>query len=103
MSKRIFSIRVKEHRNPKVKSACTNHALLTRHRMCWENVTILDAADIELKLRYKKLLHILKRKPELNKQLNSEFNNEVKTLIIKVYPQFRTTTKRIVRLLVRIA
>ena len=93
MSKRILSIRVKEHRNPKGNSACTNHELLTGHRMSWENVTILDSAESELKLRYKELLHILKRKPELNKQLNSQSNYEVKTLIIKAYPQFRTTKK----------
>ena len=92
MSKRILSIRVKEHRNPNGNSVCTNHELLTGHRMCWENVTILDTADSELKLR-KELLHVLKRKPELNKQLNSLSNYEVKTLIIKAYPQFQTTKK----------
>jgi len=35
------------------------------------------------------LLHILKRKPELNKQLNSQSNYDIKTLIIAAYPQFR--------------
>ena len=93
MSKRILSTRVKEHRNPNGNSACTNHELLTGHRMCWESVTILETADSELKLRYKELLHILKRKPEQNKQLNSNSKYEVKTLIIKAYPQFRTTKK----------
>ena len=69
MSKRIFSIRVKEYHNPNGNSACTNHELLTGHRTCWEHVTIIDTANIKLKLRYKELLHILKRKPEQNKQL----------------------------------
>ena len=50
--------------------------------MCWENVTILDAANSELKWRYKELLLILNRKPEINKQFNSQSNFEVKTLII---------------------
>ena len=67
ISKRILSIRLKENRNTKGNSACANHELLAGHRMCYENVTILDTTDIELKLRYKELLQILKKKPELNK------------------------------------
>ena len=65
MSKRILSIRVREHRYPNGNSACTNHELSTDHRMCWKNEIILDNADSELKLRYKELLLILKRKTEL--------------------------------------
>ena len=45
MSKRILSIRVKEHRYPRGNSACTNHELLTGNRMYWENVTIINTAD----------------------------------------------------------
>ena len=66
--------------------------------MYWENVSILDTAHIELKLCYKELLHIFIRKPELNKQLNSQSKYEVKTLIIKA-----NIEERLVRLLVRIA
>ena len=91
MSKRKLNIRVKEHRYSKGYSACTNHDLLIGHRMCWENEKILDTTYNLLKLHYKDLLHILK--PELNKQLNSQSNYEIKTLIIKAYHQFRTTKK----------
>ena len=38
------------------------------------------------KLRMKELLHILKEQPELNKQLNSQSDYEIKTLIIQAYP-----------------
>ena len=62
MSKRILSIRVKEHRHLNGNSACMNHELLTGHRMYWENVKILETADSELKLYYKESLHILKSK-----------------------------------------
>jgi len=37
----------------------------------------------------KELLHILKEQPELNKQLNSQSDFKIKTLIIKAYPQHR--------------
>ena len=40
--------------------------------------------------RIKELLHILTRKPELNKQLGSQSSFEIKTLLIQVYPQFRS-------------
>ena len=50
------------------------------------NVEILDTADSDSKLRIKELLHILSRNPELNKQLGSQSNYEIKTLIIIAYP-----------------
>jgi hypothetical protein len=49
---------------------------------------IIDKASTDFKLRMKELLHILKRKPELNKQLNSQSNYDIKTLIFAAYPQF---------------
>jgi hypothetical protein len=60
--------------------------------MDYENIEIIDKASTDFKLRMirdKELLHILKRKPELNKQLNSQSNYDIKTLIIAAYPQFR--------------
>ncbi len=41
----------------------------------------------------KELLHILKEQPELNKQLNSQSDYEIKTLIIQAYPQHRKKSK----------
>ena len=49
------------------------------HVIGFEEVEILDSADNDTKLRIKELLHILKRKPELNKQLGTESNYEIKT------------------------
>jgi hypothetical protein len=42
-----------------------------------ENIEIIDKASTDFKLRMKELLHILKRKPELNKQLNSQSNQDI--------------------------
>ena len=61
--------------------------------MHWENVIFLDNIDREIKLRYKELLHIFKRKLELNKQLNSQSDHGVETLIIKTHPEFRIIKK----------
>ncbi len=59
------------------------------HQMDYENIEIVDKASTDFQLRMKELLQILKRKPELNKQLNSQSNYDIKTLIIAAYPQFR--------------
>ena len=58
--------------------------------MDFDNFEVIDQADNDLKLRIKELLHNLKRKPSLNKQLNSQSDFDIKTLIIQAYPQFRT-------------
>jgi len=59
------------------------------HHMDYDGIEILDKADTDLKLKIKELLHILKRKPSLNKQLNSQSDFDIKTIIIQAYPQFR--------------
>jgi hypothetical protein len=57
--------RIKEH------SVCyQNVEKNPGHQMDYENIEIIDKASTDFKLRMKELLHILKRKPELNKQLN---------------------------------
>ena len=57
------------------------------HEIGFEEVEVLDSASNDTKLRVKELLHILKRKPELNKQLNAQSNYEIKTLIVAAHPQ----------------
>ena len=42
-----------------------------------------------------KILHILKEQPELNKQLNSQPDYEIKALIIQAYPQHRKKRMRL--------
>ena len=85
----ILCHRLKEHRDGK-SSACKQHVVSNPgHRIDFDNVEILDSADNDIKLRIKELMHILKQKSELKKQLGSQSSFEIKTLLIQAYPQFR--------------
>ena len=89
-TERILQHRLKEHRN-NATSACKQHIVDNpTHHFNFDKVEIIDSADNDTKLRIKELLHILSRKPLLNKQLGSQSNYEIKTLIIQAYPQFRS-------------
>ena len=89
-TERILCHRLKEHKNNKT-SACKQHVEANpTHHFNFDNVEILDTADSDNKLRIKELLHILSRRPELNKQLGLQSAYEIKTLIISAYPQFRS-------------
>ena len=89
-TERILCHRLKEHREGN-SSACKQHVMANpSHRIDSDNVEILDSADNDIKLRIKELLHILTRKPELNKQLGSQSSFEIKTLLIQAYTQFRS-------------
>ena len=57
--------------------------------MDYDNIEVIDRANTDFKLRMKELLHILKNKPELNKQMNAQSEFDIKTLIIPAYPQHR--------------
>ena len=88
-TERILGHRLKEHKNNKA-SACRQHVDVNpTHHFDFNEVEILDTADSDRKLRIKELLHILSRRPELNKQLGLQSNYEIKTHIITAYPQFR--------------
>ena len=92
-TERILAYRLKEHKESS-SSACNKHLVkFPTHEIDFEDVKILDSAENDWKLRVKELLHILERKPEMNKQLGSQSSYEIKTLIIKAYPQFRTEKK----------
>jgi hypothetical protein len=91
-TERLLGYRIKEHSSNAIgnKSACKLHERAnTGHFINYDQVKILDGADTNHKLRIKELLHILKNKPAMNIQLNSQSSYEIKTLIIKAYPQFR--------------
>jgi hypothetical protein len=92
-TERILVHRLKEHQKKKQttnKSACYEHIEENpTHEMDYENIQVIDRASSNFKLRMKELLHILKEQPELNKQLNSQSDYEIKTLIIQAYPQHR--------------
>ena len=87
-TQRILSIRVGEHEKRK-ESACYQHERTHKHRIDYENAEIIDTASSDMKLRIKELLHILRSKPSLNKQLNAQSDFDIKTLLIQAYPQFR--------------
>ena len=92
-TERILYYGINEHQDEKKdpNSACKQHIRANPdHRIDFKNIEVLDSAENDLKLRIKELLHILTRKPELNKQLGSQSSFEIKTLLIQVYPQFRS-------------
>ncbi|CAF1050382.1 unnamed protein product [Brachionus calyciflorus] len=84
--KRILSYRISEHKKLS-ESSCCQHDSSTGHTMDYDNIEIIFKADTDMKLRIIEFLHILKRKPSLKKQLNSQSNYEIKTHIIQAYPQ----------------
>jgi hypothetical protein len=95
-TQRILSRRVKEHSSngESNKSSCKRHERETGHVMDYEGVEVIDSADTATKLEVKELLHILKKKPALNKQLNSQSDFDIKTLTIAAHPHFRTAEKQ---------
>jgi hypothetical protein len=58
-------------------------------KMDFNNVKAIDRAAYDFRLRIKELMHIIKLEPSLNKQLNSQSNFDIKTMIITAYPQHR--------------
>ena len=88
----ILSRRIGQHRDTDKDSACNKHVAVNKsHRIDYDNVEILDTADSDKKLQYKELLHILKREPELNKQIGKQSKHDCKTLIIKAHPHQEVT------------
>jgi len=84
-TERILCYRLHEHEKTS-SSICHQHELKTGHKMDYANVTILDTADSDYKLLMKERLHIIARKPSLNRQLNSQSQYQIKTLIIAAHP-----------------
>jgi GIY-YIG catalytic domain-containing protein len=70
-TERILSRRLKEHKESK-SSTLFQHAASTGHEIDYDNVEILDRADSDRKLQVKEILHIDKRNPTLNIQLNNQ-------------------------------
>lgn len=87
-TERILVHRLKEHRTLET-SSCKQHELDNPgHTMGYDQVEILDTAESNFKLLMKELLHILARKPSINKQMNPQSKFNIRTLIIAAYPQF---------------
>ena len=85
---RILARRLKEHLKEE-ESACHEHNTELNHTIDYDGVEVIDTADSDTKLKIKELLHILKRKPELNKQMNSQNEFNIKTILIQAYSQHR--------------
>ena len=83
-TQRILCHRLKEHQT-RSESACKQHDAIDGHQMDYENVEILDTAESNFKLEMKELLHIVQRKPTLNRQLNPQSKFNIRTLIITAY------------------
>jgi hypothetical protein len=65
------------------------HTKKTGHVTGYENVEVIDIELTDTKLRIKEMPHILKKEPTLNKQMNSQSNHEIKTILIQAYTQHR--------------
>ena len=85
---RILGYRINEHKT-KENSACYQHEKDNDgHHMAYDEVEIIDQAESNQKLEIKELLHIIKEKPLLNKQLNAQSKFNIKTLIIAAHQQY---------------
>ena len=81
----ILFYRIQEHKGEssnKTDSAFNEHQLAILHKIYFDNVKTIDRAYSEFKLHFKDILQIDKRKPLLNKQLNSSDSYRIKTYII---------------------
>ena len=88
-TERILGHRIKEHKTSN-SSYCFQHMKNNvGHKIDYDGIEIIDRAVNNMKLQVKELLHILKQKPKLNKQLNAQSNYDIKTIIVKAYQQFR--------------
>ena len=80
-TERLLFHRIKEHKTQKT-SSIYQHQLSTGHTIDYDNVQILDRADSDRKLQLKEVMHIDKRKPSLNIQLNSQTQYRIGVHII---------------------
>ena len=93
-TKRILIHKIKEHKKIE-SSACAAHMVTNPgHHMDFENINIIDQASNDMKLKIKELLHIIQKKPKLNKQLSSQSSYEIQTLLIQAYPQFQPSQNK---------
>ena len=68
-TKRTLAYRIREHSRMTTSNVYKHH-LDTGHHIDYDGVKIIDRADNDRKLQIKEILHIDRRNPSLNKQLN---------------------------------
>lgn len=94
-TERLLHYRINEHVRVGSSSACRQHMDENPgHLIDTEMTEILDTADTFIKLSVKELLHIHNRKPKLNVQSGPNSDYEIKTLLVKVYPQFKKNVNK---------
>ena len=77
-TERILAYRIKEHQSSKkdkkgnYESSVYAHHAESKHVIDWDGIKIVDRADSDAKLKVKEILHIDKKKPSLNVQVNSQ-------------------------------
>ena len=80
LAKRIYQHKISE------ESAIRQHLQRNNsHIFDFSKVQVIDRTESDYMLKLLELQHIIKEKPLLNKQLNSQSNYEIKTLIIAAY------------------
>ena len=57
--------------------------------VCDDEVEVIDTADSDRKLQYKELLHIIDRKPMINKQFGSQSDYNITTWLITKYDHLK--------------
>ena len=74
----LQNIGQEEHHSPKKDKkgnyilAVYEHHEITGHKIDFDGIKILDRADSDSKIQVKDILHIDKKKPSLNTQINSQ-------------------------------
>ena len=92
-TQRILAQRMQEHSKDKTSTVWKHLNDNPGHTINFNQPDILDKADNNIKLKIKELLHIHRNNPALNIQLGTQSEYEIKTLIIKVYPQHTDLVK----------
>ena len=82
---RILQDRVEEHKKGPSSSVWKHTMQPGGHYFDFEKIEVIDRADSESKLKLIELQHIIKQKPLINKQLNTDSKYEIKTLIIAAH------------------
>ena len=81
----ILAKRLNQHKTSNESSIKQHLQQNEGHVVDFTKVQVIDKAESDYKLKLLELQHIIKEKPLLNKQLNSQSNYEIKTLIIAAY------------------
>ena len=89
MTSRTLNDRLYDHFSTNTTAIGKHKKENPSHLFIAKNVEILDRANSLVKLKVKELLHILKRKPKMNIQLNQQSQYDINTILVKAYPQFR--------------